>query len=466
MDNPEAPGGKRKRSISTAMPQQTRQPVQLQTPGNVPQINYLAKARSGKMRLIEGDADDFGNILGLIDDYEGVLQRHESLAANLGAKLVGPLLLKSVEKLFEGPIKVTTTYPAEAVSITWLDVIDFARSTPQNFVLSESRSGGRVCQFWINQCSVEISEDDYRLIISGAPERMLPTQPIVDDEVAELGTMDILEQRLSMLIKRADLVAARARQLNYHLKGRKSAIASRRVVAQSPEQTGASSSAQFMTNQTQASTSNGEGRSIHLDLLRQFQQHDDRKGMPSRIKGSHSQTDATGSPMSGGSPTPTSFGRRVTAPMPSGADDGTGGQYRPLIAARIEKMNRNDPIWPPCDRCRRLRMECTKYLTACGGCTKKHAKCSWRDITEEEIAFLIQIPESSIENEDGALEVADMNANLDPDLRLMNGGGMHLGGHSSEGLIGPGDGKRGDVLTDEHSILTQMASAAATEGNR
>jgi hypothetical protein len=129
-------------------------------------------------------------------------------------------------------------------------------------------------------------------------------------------------------------------------------------------------------------------------------------------------------------------------------------------------MNRNDPIWPPCDRCRRLRMECTKYLTACGGCTKKHAKCSWRDITEEEIAFLIQIPESSIENEDGALEVADMNANLDPDLRLMNGGGMHLGGHGSEGLIGPGEGKRGDVLTDEHSILTQMASAAATEGNR
>jgi hypothetical protein len=39
--------------------------------GNVAQINYLAKARSGKMRLIEGDADDFGNILGLIDDYEG-----------------------------------------------------------------------------------------------------------------------------------------------------------------------------------------------------------------------------------------------------------------------------------------------------------------------------------------------------------------------------------------------------------
>lgn len=27
----------------------------------------------------------------------GVLQRHESLAANLGAKLVGPLLLKSFE---------------------------------------------------------------------------------------------------------------------------------------------------------------------------------------------------------------------------------------------------------------------------------------------------------------------------------------------------------------------------------
>ena len=30
-------------------------------------------------------------------------------------------------------------------------------------------------------------------------------------------------------------------------------------------------------------------------------------------------------------------------------------------------------------------MDCTKNLTACLGCTKKHAKCSWKDVDEEEL---------------------------------------------------------------------------------
>lgn len=41
------------------------------TTNNVTQINYLAKARSEKLRLIEGDAETFGDVLGMIDDYEG-----------------------------------------------------------------------------------------------------------------------------------------------------------------------------------------------------------------------------------------------------------------------------------------------------------------------------------------------------------------------------------------------------------
>ena len=39
---------------------------------SVTQINYLAKARAEKLRLIEGDSESFGDILGMIDDYEGV----------------------------------------------------------------------------------------------------------------------------------------------------------------------------------------------------------------------------------------------------------------------------------------------------------------------------------------------------------------------------------------------------------
>lgn len=40
---------------------------------NAPQTNYLTKARNGKLPLIEGDSEEFGNILSMIDDYEGAL---------------------------------------------------------------------------------------------------------------------------------------------------------------------------------------------------------------------------------------------------------------------------------------------------------------------------------------------------------------------------------------------------------
>jgi hypothetical protein len=40
--------------------------------GSVTQINYLVRARSERLRLIEGDGETFGDVLGMIDDYEGV----------------------------------------------------------------------------------------------------------------------------------------------------------------------------------------------------------------------------------------------------------------------------------------------------------------------------------------------------------------------------------------------------------
>ena len=130
--------------------------------------------------------------------YLGVLQRHESLAANLGAKLVGPLLLKSFEKLFDGPIKtITPSFALDQSPISWIDIIAFARSNPHDFTLSPSPSSPSIktCRFWIKNGQVEISEDDYRLIMTGAPDRMIPTQPILEDESAELGTLNILEGR-------------------------------------------------------------------------------------------------------------------------------------------------------------------------------------------------------------------------------------------------------------------------------
>ena len=41
--------------------------------GNVTQINYLVRAKTERLRLIEGDGETFGDVLGMIDDYEGML---------------------------------------------------------------------------------------------------------------------------------------------------------------------------------------------------------------------------------------------------------------------------------------------------------------------------------------------------------------------------------------------------------
>ncbi len=387
----------------------------------------------------------------------GVLQRHESLAANLGAKLIAPLLLKSFEKLFEGPIKVTTSYGIETATISWLDVVEFARSKPSDFVLSDHH-GGRVCQFWLKQCMVEISEDDYRLVLSGAPERMIPTQPIVDDEMAELGTMDILEQRLALLIKRADLVAARARQLNYHLKGRRSAITSRLPSVTHNLEPGQPSSTTGFFPPSSLSATGPENRGIHQDLLRQFIS-DGRRTNTSRSKSINADTAA--SPRSTDSPLLDGHRRAAPIATTSGPEDGSGGLFRSLITSRIEKLNRNDPIWPSCDRCRRLRMDCTKYLTACAGCTKKHAKCTWRDLADEEISYLMQAPELSTEAGEVTPDPLDINANLDPGLR------PSVDARTNGEVLGDmADGKRPGVLSDEHAMLTQMASAAAAQGNR
>lgn len=68
---------------------------------------------------------------------------------------------------------------------------------------------------------------------------------------------------------------------------------------------------------------------------------------------------------------------------PQEKDD--GGPFKQEMVARMDELQRGERVVPPCDRCRRLQMDCLKNLTACLGCTKKHAKCSWRDVKEEEL---------------------------------------------------------------------------------
>jgi hypothetical protein len=447
-----------------------------------------------------------GEILTLIEEYEGVLQRHESMAANLGAKLVGPLLLKSFEKLFEGPIKIVqATYAQEGTVINWLDVVEFAHSKPQEFVLTDSRDGNKVCQFWIKQCKVEISEDDWRLVISGAPERMIPTQPIAEDETAELGTMDILEQKLAFLIKKADAVAGRARQLNYHLKGRKTAIQTRRAAAMAtaalPEPAGYHHgetsaaprppshgayppSPQPSNFTTTHRPSNGDAAAysspspnLHQDLLRQFMTSpasDDRRQNryhPARARPSRSGSSAdihhAGHlhPSANGRSSQGASGREESSSTPGGGNNtANDGPYKAIMVSKVEKLNKGDLIWPPCDRCRRLRMECTKHLTACAGCTKKHAKCNWRDVESGEAMYFT--PENQVPHAIGEVSVqgasmdhvlspgveanVEEHQNLDPGLRNV---GASL-------ISGDGQEKRDDGRS-EAEMLSHMAAAAA-----
>lgn len=71
-------------------------------------------------------------------------------------------------------------------------------------------------------------------------------------------------------------------------------------------------------------------------------------------------------------------------PSPADRFDDSG-PYKAEMMTRMEQLQRGDRVQPPCDRCRRLHMDCLKNLTACMGCTKKHAKCSWKDVEEQEL---------------------------------------------------------------------------------
>lgn len=71
------------------------------------------------------------------------------------------------------------------------------------------------------------------------------------------------------------------------------------------------------------------------------------------------------------------------ANQPQEKDD--GGPFKAEMVHRMEGLQKGERIMPPCDRCRRLHMDCLKNLTACAGCTKKHAKCSWREVKESEL---------------------------------------------------------------------------------
>jgi len=383
------------------------QPLPPQSAKQTP-INYFSRAQSGRLSLLQGDSDSFSDVLTLIGEYEGVLNRHESLAVNLGAKLTGPRLLKAMEGLFEGPIIAT---PRQAMfgpdPITWLDIVEFSRSHPGDFVISTNVGGIRCCQFQLKGAHVEISEDDWRLIVAGAVDRFRLQQPAEEDELTEAATLEILEQRLQILIKKADEVARKARQLNYHLGGRKAAINSRRS---------SSATNAFSTGNQLRTSAAGPSYDLHADLLAQFvnNPHQSRLSSASSVPPTPAtantsvttprtsmqylqQQQGPAQPQQQQQPPPQTqqpapYSAASHRPSPGfSAESSTrepDEEYRNLVTTVVEKLGRGETIYPPCDRCRRLRTQCVKHLTACQGCTKKHARCVWKGLVEEEVAWL------------------------------------------------------------------------------
>ncbi|KAL8858147.1 MAG: hypothetical protein Q9178_005324 [Gyalolechia marmorata] len=452
MDSPApstTPAYKRKRSLSVERP---TPPVRAAKPHNHLQINYLARHNQEILPLISID-DPLPALQGLIAEYDAVLQRQESMAGNLGARPLGPILIKRFERLFDAPPKVLKSHGKEGTSVGWLDVVEFARNKPEQFNLEKTRDGVRVCLFYTKQCRVEITEEDYQLIASGMPLRMIPPQPILEDEEKELGTLEILERNISQVVQLADQVSGRARQVNHRLRNRKNAIISRReaeaaasdeLAARSPtssshradqssgERMSVSPTSGFVavnqrtsnqdvrndysgSNETASpSEPRPSGRSANgtlmhsasaatqAELLSMFFTNSERVAASDQDQGKVSLTarpassgkaklkhapDDHGAAVSG-SPvqiphTPSNLLPYSKSAQQDRFDD--SGPYKSDMMARMEQLNRGDRVQPPCDRCRRLHMDCLKNLTACMGCTRKHAKCSWKDVIEQEL---------------------------------------------------------------------------------
>jgi len=94
-------------------------------------------------------------------------------------------------------------------------------------------------------------------------------------------------------------------------------------------------------------------------------------------------------------------------------------------------------------------MDCIKNLTACAGCTKKHAKCSWRDVRENELfgpeAGKILISGSSILEGSGLESDREPSVGLRPDP-------------SHESMMTNGNGI-GVAHVERESVMAGMASA-------
>ena len=477
----EGASAKRKRSPSASQPA-SAPAAKVSKSANQLSINYLARQSHEDLPLINKD-DTLPNLLHLLSQYSNILDRHESLASNLGARPLGPILIKRFERCFDAPPKIVASHHKGAASnpedgghqITWLEVIEFARSHPGQFTLSTFSEGKRVCQFYYpqKQLRVQISEEDFLFINSGRCQELIPPLPIWEDEEKEVGTCDVLEAKLKELTNAADMVAARTRQLSHRLKGRRAAILERRaeggsgtpakaIAQQTTTAPPSSGGSGFTAVNSGGGKSGGDGSeptlgssaTVRNELLRHFESlphnqsqgrtqsrhhsivtqpdssHHASKGEDSTLdNGRAASTTSSLSPVppnafsndmlsyyvTENSTTPrhsitnhrpsssaglqgyttshTPLKHNFSRPLPPALE--SSQPFRPLCQAHMDSLPRGQRVLPPCDRCRRLRMDCVKNLTSCAGCTRKHARCHWRDVSRDELGALDHLMESA-----------------------------------------------------------------------
>lgn len=150
--------------------------------------------------------------------------------------------------------------------------------------------------------------------------------------------------------------------------------------------------------------------------------------------------------------TPSSLLSHANKPSPADRFDDSG-PYKAEMVARMEQLQRGDRIMPPCDRCRRLHMDCLKNLTACMGCTKKHAKCSWKEVRDEELAenpFVRNSADEAAEGSSHRASYPDISMSGEEDRRRSYGMGAEreLQGVRDEELLGEEGSMDGD--DDDH----------------
>ncbi|KAL9056637.1 MAG: hypothetical protein Q9162_002808 [Coniocarpon cinnabarinum] len=351
------------------------------TPSHL-QINYLARQHASDLSLLDPNNDALPTCIKLLNQYSACLERSESLANNLGARPLSSILLQRFERMFDGPPQVLgPSYNSEVTSMSWFDVANASPNPTQLTELDDPNTGKRLVQFVAKGVTVQVSMEEWQMVSSGLLQKVMPSQPVAEDEEKELATLEILEDTISRVVALADQVAARGRQFNHRAQARRSAIIERRHAD-------ATNSGYPNGNHGISSSS----PSTHQELTRLFtasRRHLSHSATPAHAPTTppthtFTPTNPPSRPVTNHTPTNSSSTPAQQRPRRPPAPPVPEGPFKPLMTQHMEMLPKGARIEPPCDRCRRLQIDCAKNLTACIGCTKKHCKCSWRDVTEEE----------------------------------------------------------------------------------